>query len=73
MREILADIVADDRRAGEVIHRLRGLLRKGDPEFSPLDVNDMVSGVARLVSSEAALRDMSIRLELAPRPASRAG
>ncbi len=66
MREILADIVEDDRRAGEVIHRLRGLLRKGDPEFATLDVNDMVTGMTRIVSSEAALRNMSVRLELAP-------
>ena len=67
MREILADIVEDDKRAGEVIHRLRGLLRKGDPEFATLDVNDMVTGMIRIVSSEAALRNMSVRLELAPR------
>jgi signal transduction histidine kinase len=66
MREILADIVADDRRAGEVIHRLRGLLRKGEPEFATLDVNDMVTGMTRIVSSEAALRNMSVYLELAP-------
>jgi signal transduction histidine kinase len=66
MREILADIVEDDKRAGEVIHRLRGLLRKGDPEFATLDVNDMVTGMTRIVSSEAALRNMSVRLELAP-------
>jgi signal transduction histidine kinase len=67
MREILADIVEDDKRAGEVIHRLRGLLRKGDPEFATLDVNDMMTGMTRIVSSEAALRNMSVRLELAPR------
>jgi signal transduction histidine kinase len=66
IREILADIVEDDRRAGEVIHRLRGLLKKGNLEFARLDVNEMVIEMTRLVSTEAALRDVSVRLELAP-------
>ena len=30
--EILADIAADDQRAGEVIRRMRSLLRKGESE-----------------------------------------
>ena len=30
IREILSDIVADDKRAGDVIRRLRVLLKKGD-------------------------------------------
>ena len=66
IREILADIVEDDRRAAEVIHRLRGLLRKDALEFAMLDVNEMMTEMTRLLSSEAALRDVSIRLELAP-------
>ena len=66
IREILADIVEDDRRAGDVIHRLRGLLKKGNLEFAALDVNEMVTEMTRLVSSEAALRNVSVRLELAP-------
>ena len=32
--EILKDIVEDDKRAGEVIRRLRSLLTKGDPRMS---------------------------------------
>ena len=67
IREILTDIVDDDRRAAAVIHRLRGLLKKGDLEFSVLNVNEMVVEMTRLVSSEAVLRNVSVRLELAPR------
>ena len=37
--EILADIIEEDKRAGEVIRRLRDLLRKGEPEHAPLDLN----------------------------------
>ena len=38
--EILKDIVEDDKRAGEVIRRLRTLLRKGDPQMRALDLNE---------------------------------
>jgi signal transduction histidine kinase len=67
VREILADIVEDDKRAGAVIYRLHGLLKKGSLEFTELDVNEMVGEVARLVSGDADLRNVSLRLELAPR------
>ena len=39
VREILADIVEDDKRAGEVIRRLRALLKKGEAQHAPLDIN----------------------------------
>jgi signal transduction histidine kinase len=66
IRDILGDIVEDDKRAGEVIHRLRGFLKKSNLELATLDIGDLVSQVARLVSSDAILRNVSIRLELAP-------
>jgi signal transduction histidine kinase len=66
IREILGDIVEDDKRAGEVIHRLRGFLKKSNLELSTLDVGELVSQVARLVSSDAIIRNVVIRLELAP-------
>jgi signal transduction histidine kinase len=65
MREILADIVADDKRAAAVIRRLRSLLRKGDLEFVPLDVNEIVSEVGWLVKNDALTRNVSLRLDLA--------
>ena len=65
IREILADIVEDDKRAGEVIQRLRGFLRKGQLEFSTLDVGELVRQVARLVSSDAIIRNVVVRLDLA--------
>ena len=63
---ILKDIVEDDKRAAAVIHRLRGLLKKGDLELSILDLNELVSEVARLVSSDMIVRDVLLRLELTP-------
>jgi signal transduction histidine kinase len=66
IREILADIVEDDKRAGEVIRRLRGLLKKDSLEFAALDVNEMVGEMASLVSGDAVMRNVSVRLDLAP-------
>jgi signal transduction histidine kinase len=66
IREILDDIVADDKRAADVIRRLRLLLKKGDLEYVSLDVNDVVNEVARLVMSDAAIRNVSMRVEPAP-------
>jgi signal transduction histidine kinase len=63
--EILKDIIDDDKRAGEVIRRLRRLLSKGDPQMSPLDLNEALEDVARLVGGDAVVRGVSIRLELA--------
>ncbi len=63
MQEILNDIVADDKRAADVIRRLRQLLKKGDLEYVSLDLNEVVTEVARLVTSDAAIRSVSMRVE----------
>jgi signal transduction histidine kinase len=64
VREILSDIVADDKRAGEVISRLRTLLKKGNPDFVPLDLNEIVGEVAWLMRSDAMARNLPLSLEL---------
>lgn len=64
LSETLADIVADTRRAGEVIQRLRMMLRKGPLETRALDVNEMVQQVVRLVSHDLSLRSAVLDLEL---------
>ena len=65
IREILGDIVEDDKRAGEVIRRLRGFLKKSTVELAALDIGELVGQVARLVSSDAIIRQVTIRLDLA--------
>jgi signal transduction histidine kinase len=65
LREILADIVVDDKRAADVIRRLRTLLKKGDIEHVPLDLNDVVTGVAQLVRNDMVVRNVPMRLDLA--------
>jgi two-component system sensor kinase FixL len=66
VREILNDILADDKRAADVIRRLRVLLQKGDLEFVSLDLNKVVGEVTWLVRNDAVLRNVAMSLELAP-------
>jgi len=66
IREILNDIVADDKRAGDVIRRLRGLVKKGDLERLSLDLNEIVTEVAWLVRNDAVIRNVTLSLDLAP-------
>jgi signal transduction histidine kinase len=68
IQEILADIAADDHRAGEVIRRTRALLRKEASEPAILEVNDLVAEVAGLVRGEMILQNISLSLDLSPRP-----
>lgn len=64
IRDILNDIVADDRRAGNVIHRLRSLFRKGKVARVEVDINDLVQAVVSLINTEAMIRNVSIETTL---------
>lgn len=65
IREILKDIVAEDQRAGEVIRRLRLLLRKGEVQFQPLSLNDVVLEVLRLARSDLVSHEVTAHTVLA--------
>jgi signal transduction histidine kinase len=65
LRDIVSDIVADDKRAAGVIRRLRTMLKKGELEHVALNVNDVVREVTELVRNDTILRDVPVRLDLA--------
>jgi two-component system, LuxR family, sensor kinase FixL len=65
VREIVADIVDEGRRAGEVIRGLRDLLRKGDSTREDLDVNGLVRGVVKLLRNDVMIRGVTLRSDLA--------
>ena len=62
--DILEDIISDDRRAGEVIKRLRCLFKKGKMEMLAVDMNSLVKEVVSIVNSEVIFRGTSIKLIL---------
>jgi C4-dicarboxylate-specific signal transduction histidine kinase len=67
VREILEDIITDDMRAGEVIARLRALLKRGEAEFQLLDLNEVTTEVLELAHSELIERNVAVRTRLTPR------
>jgi C4-dicarboxylate-specific signal transduction histidine kinase len=64
--EILVDIVDEDKRAGEVIRRLRALLKKGETQFQPLDLNEITGEVIDLTHSDVVSRSILVQTELFP-------
>ncbi|MBT1514451.1 PAS domain-containing protein [Bradyrhizobium sp. SRL28] len=60
--EVLDDIVAEDKRASEVIRRLHGLLRKGESKTESINLNDLVDSTLRLLRSE--LIDRRIKVDV---------
>ncbi|HTX55261.1 MAG TPA: ATP-binding protein [Candidatus Baltobacteraceae bacterium] len=64
--EILTDVQADAERAGEVIQRLRSLLKKDRGRFAPLDLNTIIQEVVALTRNDALIRHQPIQLALAP-------
>jgi PAS domain S-box-containing protein len=64
VREILADIVADDNRAGEIIRRMRSLARRGALDLEPLDLNLIIREVVAFLASDARTRGIKILPEL---------
>ncbi len=59
-------IVKDGNRAGEIIRRVRALLRKVDSEKSLLDLNEVINEVAALQQREMNAKKVMLQLELAP-------
>ena len=66
VQEILADIVETDRRAGQVIGRLRSMLRREAREFAPLEINEVVQDCVRLMRNDLLNRRVSCRMNLMP-------
>jgi len=65
VREILNDIVEDDKRASEVLRRLRGLLTKGETQMQTVDLNEVVRDTLRVARAELLTRNVGVALRLA--------
>jgi PAS domain S-box-containing protein len=64
LRETLGDIAASGTRAGEVIRRLRAMLKKEEAQRVPLDVNQLIHDVLHLYRSDLINRGVNVRFEL---------
>jgi PAS domain S-box-containing protein len=64
--EILSEIAHESKRAGEIIRRLRVLLKKGEIHRVPLDMNEVVDTVLKLIRSDFINQHVAVEVELAP-------
>jgi PAS domain S-box-containing protein len=65
VREILGDIVSEDKRAAEVIRRLRLWLKKGEVQQHPVRINKVVQDVLKLIRSDLINQQVTVHTELA--------
>jgi len=66
LRAILVDIRKDDQRAGEVIDRMRALMKQREPERHRLDFRLVVDDIFTLVRADAEKRRVRLALETDP-------
>lgn len=64
IRAIVDDIRKDDQRAGAVIDRMRGLLKRQPLNTEALDLSALVSDVSSLVRAEAAARHVKLEVDV---------
>jgi signal transduction histidine kinase len=62
MKEILADIWRDNRRASEVVRRLRSFVSKAPFQRQEFDLNDLVVESAEFLSAQARAREITMRI-----------
>ena len=60
LNEIVGDILRDDRRASEVIRRMRSLLTKAPFELKSLDLNDVARETVEFLSALAVARKVEL-------------
>ena len=60
IRAIFDDIISADGRADEIIARLRDLMRRGEVELQPVNVNESIDELLRLTRSDLIARGVSV-------------
>jgi PAS domain S-box-containing protein len=68
VRQAVDDIAEAGTRAGEIISRVRALLKKTAPERRPLDINQVIREVLALIPNELEKQHVSVRMELEATP-----
>ncbi len=64
IRLIFDDIIADNQRAAEVIRGMRAMLRKHVVHRQPVDINELIAEVMRLIHTDAVLRNVVVEVDL---------
>jgi signal transduction histidine kinase len=60
----LDDIIRDDARAVDIVKNVRAMFQRGAAKMVPVDVRQLMAEVARIVNSDATMKEISWSLEL---------
>jgi two-component system sensor kinase FixL len=66
VKESLDGIVKDGRRAGEILGRIRTLVKKAPAQKEPLDINEPILEVVALTRSDAQNNGVTLQTQLQP-------
>jgi len=66
MEEILDDIIADANRAGQIVRKIRGIIRKGSVQFELMDMNALLGEVVELFRNPLNRERITVSVELCP-------
>ena len=64
--DAVGDIAHESRRAGDVVNRIRGLLKKDERPPEAVDLNALIHSTVELLHSELIARRLKVELRLAP-------
>jgi two-component system, LuxR family, sensor kinase FixL len=64
LNDLLTDIAADGRRAGEIVQGIRNMVRKGKVRRSLIQIDDTIRDLLRIVHAEAVGRDVTVTAEV---------
>jgi len=64
LNETMEKVIAQARRAADIIDRLRGAVQRREPSTGPTNLNDLLQGSLRLVDHEIRQNSVDVRLDL---------
>ena len=73
LQQIVTDVIDQTRRAGSVIKRLRTLMKKGEEERQPVNLNQIAQEVLDLTHSELLLQNVKVVTDFCDDPPSLQG
>ena len=65
-RACLKDIAESDQRASEIIRRMRSMMKKGEAQLEPRDINADIEEVLTLLHSDLVTRQVTVSTALQP-------
>jgi two-component system sensor kinase FixL len=65
IRDIIDDIISEDRRANQVMQKVRSLMKKAEVGITPVNINTIIEEVIKLTHSEFIIENVSLQRRLA--------